>query len=59
MVSKVAQRNLSLVAGNVTGGGGQPPKKLPNGTMLIATSVVVDMRFAETSFVARKGCEIN
>jgi hypothetical protein len=27
MVSDVAQRNLSLVAGNVTGGGGQPPQK--------------------------------
>ena len=32
MVSNVAQRKLSLVAGNVTGGGGQPPKKQPKGT---------------------------
>jgi len=34
-------------------------KKLPSGTTLIMTSVVVDVRFAETSFAARKGCEIN
>ena len=59
MVSDVAQRNLSLVAGNVTRGGGQPPKKLPTGTTLIVTSVRVDVRFVETSLVARKGCEIN
>ena len=59
MVSNVAQRNLSLVAGNVTGGGGQPPKKLPNGTTLIVISVIVDVRFVETNFVARKGGEIN
>ena len=59
MVSNVAQRNLSLVAGNVTGGGGKPPKKQPIGTTLIVTSVVVDVRFVETGFVARKGREIN
>jgi hypothetical protein len=59
MVSDVAQRNLSLVAGNVTGGGGQPPQKLPKGTTLIVASVRVDVRFVETNFVARKGCEIN
>jgi len=58
-VSDVAQRNLSLVAGNVTGGGGQPPKKLPNGTTLTAASVVVDVRFVKTDFAARKGGEIN
>ena len=59
MESHAAQRKLSLVAGNVTGGGGQPPKKLPNGTTLVATSVVVDVRFVETNFATRKGSEIN
>jgi len=59
VVSHVARRNLSLVAGDVTSGGGQPPKKLPTGTTLIVTSVRVDVRFAETSFATRKGSEIN
>ena len=59
MVSHVAQRNLSLVAGDVTGGGGQPPQKLPSGTTLIMTSVVVDVRFVETNFAARKGRGVN
>jgi hypothetical protein len=30
----VARRKLSLVAGDVTGGGGQPPKKQPKGTTI-------------------------
>jgi hypothetical protein len=30
-------------------------KKLPKGTTLIVTSVRVDVRLAETGFVARKG----
>jgi len=34
-------------------------KKLPTGTTLIVTSVRVDVRFVETSLVARKGYEIN
>ena len=34
-------------------------KKLPKGTTLIVTSVVVNVRFVETGFVARKGYEIN
>jgi len=34
-------------------------KKLPKGTTLIVTSVVIGVRLVETSFVARKGCEIN
>ena len=59
MLSDVAQRNLSLVAGNVTSGGGQPPKKLPNGTTLITASVEIDVRFVETDFATRKGSEIN
>ena len=59
MVSDVAWRNPSLVAGNVTSGGGKPPKKQPTGTMLIVTSVVVDVRFVETDFVIRKSHGIN
>jgi len=45
MVSDVAQRNLSLVAGNVTGGGGQPPKKLPNGTTFRKECEICGNRF--------------
>jgi hypothetical protein len=59
MVSNVAQRNLSLVAGNVTGGGGQPPQKTTYWHHLIMASVIVEVRFAETDFVARKGYDIN
>lgn len=58
-MSHVAWRNPSLVAGNVTSGGGQPPKKQPKGTTLNATSVVVDVRLVETDFATRKGSEIN
>ena len=56
MVSDVAQRNLSLVAGNVTGGGGQPPQKT---TYWHHIDRKVDVRFVETDFVTRKGSEIN
>jgi len=34
-------------------------KKLPSGTTLIVTSVVIDVRFVETNFAARKGREVN
>jgi len=34
-------------------------KKLPSGTTLIMTSVVVDVRFVETNFAARKGRGVN
>ena len=34
-------------------------KKLPSGTTLIVTSVVIDVRFVETDLAARKGREIN
>jgi hypothetical protein len=56
MVSNVARRNLSLVAGNVTGGGGQPPQKT---TYWHHIDRKEDVRFVETDFVARKGCDIN
>ena len=59
MVSDVAWRNPGLVAGNVTSGGGKPPKKQPIGTTLVVTSVTVDVRFVETDLAARKGREIN
>ena len=47
MVSNVAQRNLSLVAGNVTGGGGKPPKKQPTGTTVRKEREICGNRFCD------------
>ena|GEM_PF-2497358 len=45
MVSHVARRKPGLVAGNVTGGGGQPPKKLPRGTTIRKEREICENRF--------------